>query len=172
MAVNAARPLIVGPSTGPEAPFPLRLEGKVIHGYGRGGKQLGIPTANIPVDEKLNDVEEGVYFGWASLRLQSQAGFKIYPMVMSIGNNPVFGNKEQSAEANILHDFTDDFYGAEMRLLILGFVREMIKYPTMDELIEGINLDRQVARNSLDREAWALREMGKGTLDGSWLVRE
>ena len=39
-------------------------------------------------------------------------------------------------------------------------------------MIEDINLDCNVAQKSLDREAWALQETGKGTLDGSWLVRE
>jgi len=48
-----ARPLIIGPSTGLEAPYPLQMEGKVIHGFGRGSKELGIPTANLPVDDNL-----------------------------------------------------------------------------------------------------------------------
>ncbi len=39
------------------------------------------------------------------------------------------------------------------------------------EFIEDIRVDCEVARKSLDREAGALRETGKGTLDGSWLVR-
>ena len=64
----------IGPTTGPELPFPLRVEGPVIKGFGRGSKELGIPTANIPIDG-LNvggreDVESGVYFGWARLGLK------------------------------------------------------------------------------------------------------
>ncbi|TFK81593.1 hypothetical protein K466DRAFT_501888, partial [Polyporus arcularius HHB13444] len=42
----------------------------------------------------------------------------------------------------------------------------------LEALIEDINIDCDVARNSLGREAWTLRETGKGTLDGRWLVRE
>jgi hypothetical protein len=37
------RPLIVGPDS-PEAPFPIYLKGPVIKGFGRGSKELGIPT--------------------------------------------------------------------------------------------------------------------------------
>lgn len=59
-----ARPLIIGPSTGLEAPYPLQMEGKVISGFGRGSKELGIPTANLPVDDTLTpwiaDFKSGV----------------------------------------------------------------------------------------------------------------
>jgi riboflavin kinase len=172
------------------------MEGK---GFGRGSKQLGIPTANLPVDNNLtpwiSDIESGVYFGWASLHLppshssspktssdvttttttttpEAHSGFSVYPMVMSIGCNPFYGNKVRSVEVHVLHKFEVDFYDAEMRLLITGFIRKEKNYPEVQALIEDINLDCDVARKTLDREAWALRETGKGTLDGSWLVRE
>ncbi|KAI9666083.1 MAG: riboflavin kinase [Bathelium mastoideum] len=68
-----ARPSVVGADSGPEAPFPLRLNGKVIKGFGRGSKELGIPTANIPVEGLSvgghDDVESGVYYGWAGLKM-------------------------------------------------------------------------------------------------------
>ncbi|RXW24822.1 hypothetical protein EST38_g1037 [Candolleomyces aberdarensis] len=197
-ALSTARPLIIGPSTGLEAPYPLQMEGKVISGFGRGSKELGIPTANLPVDDSLTpwiaDIKSGVYFGWASLRLppshpnypttssdttsttttalEAHSGFSIYPMVMSIGYNPFYNNTVRSAEVHVLHEFEADFYGVEMRLLIAGFIREEKDYPKLKALIEDIKVDCDVARKSLDREAWALRETGKGTLDGSWLVRE
>lgn len=47
--------LITGPSTGPQPPFAVRREGRVIHGFGRGSKELGIPTANLPVDNDNDD---------------------------------------------------------------------------------------------------------------------
>ena len=74
-------------------------------------------------------------------------------------------------EAHLLHEFGADFYGVEMRLLVTGFIREEKDYAGVEELIEDIRVDCEVARKSLDREAWALRETGEGTLDGSWLVR-
>ena len=37
------RPDIAGPDV-PEPPFPIILSGKVQHGFGRGGKDLGCPT--------------------------------------------------------------------------------------------------------------------------------
>lgn len=73
---------------------------------------------------------------------------------------------------HILDEFEADFYGVEMRLLIAGFIRKERDYDDLLGLIEDIRLDCDVARKSLDREAWALQETGMGTLDGSWLVRE
>lgn len=41
--INPDRPLLVGPEV-PAEPFPFALQGTVVKGYGRGSKQLGIPT--------------------------------------------------------------------------------------------------------------------------------
>lgn len=73
---------------------------------------------------------------------------------------------------HVLHEFGADFYDIEMRVLIMGFIREERNYPDQQALIDDINLDCDVARRSLEREAWSLRETGNGTLDGSWLVRD
>ncbi|KAG6831543.1 hypothetical protein H0H92_009462 [Tricholoma furcatifolium] len=177
--VKPVRPLIVGPSSGPREPYPLQMEGKVIKGYRRGSKELGIPTANLPVDDNQTPWTSGVYFGWASLRLppaepsnQPATEFSIYPMVMSIGYNPFYGNATRSAEVHLLHDFSGgDFYGVEMRLLIVGFIRPERTYASKQDLIDDIKMDCDVACRSLQREAWSTRETGKGRLDGSWLVR-
>ncbi|KAF2679821.1 riboflavin kinase [Lentithecium fluviatile CBS 122367] len=61
---------IAGPDT-VEPPFPLKLRGPVIKGFGRGSKELGIPTANIPLSGLSvgghEDLESGIYYGYASL---------------------------------------------------------------------------------------------------------
>ncbi|KAH6956762.1 hypothetical protein HG530_002255 [Fusarium avenaceum] len=209
----SSRPSVVGPEAGPEAPYPLHMEGTVISGFGRGSKELGIPTANLPVDEALTpwiaDIPSGVYFGYASLALPTthpehpssnssyttpnsdtedallataapaQSAFHIFPMVMSIGYNPFYKNTVRSAEVHVLHKFTADFYDVTMRLLILGFIREEKDYKSLEALIEDINFDCEVAKNSLAREAWAPtkgRVVGgkdvEGKLDVQWLVRD
>ncbi|KAI2636649.1 hypothetical protein GGS21DRAFT_38353 [Xylaria nigripes] len=188
MAETTPRPRILYPDSGPEAPFPLRMEGTVISGFGRGSKELGIPTANLPVDAAVTpwiaDAQSGVYFGWASLALpsshpdsqaQESTQFLIYPMVMSIGYNPFYKNSVRSAEVHVLHSFHADFYDVPMRLLILGFVREEKDYSGLEALVEDIQIDCDVARQSLAREAWTPAQGvvggSKGFLDGSWLVR-
>jgi len=148
------------------------MSGPVISGFGRGSKELGIPTANLPVDASLTpwitDIPSGVYFGWAALHLDPSHpdypsthklhnGFAVYPMVMSLGYNPFYKNTVRSAEVHILHKFSADFYGRPLRLLITGFVREERDYASLEALVEDILFDCRVARASLARRGWRLK---------------
>lgn len=45
--LNPNRELVVGPEV-PQEPYPLKLTGTVVKGFGRGSKELGIPTGNWP----------------------------------------------------------------------------------------------------------------------------
>ena len=38
----------------------------------------------------------------------------VYKMVMSVGWNPQWQNEKRSMETHILHEFPDDFYGADL----------------------------------------------------------
>ncbi|MCJ1381583.1 riboflavin kinase [Xylographa soralifera] len=73
MPPSTPRPLTTGPPSGPEAPFPLKLSGKVVKGFGRGSAELGIPTANIPIAGLTvgghADLASGVYYGFAGLNV-------------------------------------------------------------------------------------------------------
>lgn len=40
MRPDGPRPTIIGPDSGPEPPFPLRMKGKVVKGFGRGSKEV------------------------------------------------------------------------------------------------------------------------------------
>ncbi|KNC80188.1 hypothetical protein SARC_07449 [Sphaeroforma arctica JP610] len=127
---------------------PLLLAGEVTKGFGRGSKDLGCPTANLPqseVDKIQNSYPTGVYWGWATLDDKEP----VYPMVMSIGYNPFYDNKTKTAEVHILHDFDGDFYGEMLRIAILGFWRGMKNYEGVDALIADIENDKKVAREEL-----------------------
>ncbi|KAF1998482.1 riboflavin kinase [Amniculicola lignicola CBS 123094] len=67
---NGTRDLIAGPEV-PEAPYPIKLRGPVIKGFGRGSKELGIPTANIPLSGLSiggnSSLESGIYYGYCTL---------------------------------------------------------------------------------------------------------
>ncbi|KAJ1747644.1 riboflavin kinase [Coemansia sp. RSA 1821] len=149
MSTLEQRPLIAGGDT-LEAPFPIFIEGKVVEGFGRGGKQLGIPTANLPphVAETL-DVSIGVYYGWAALE-----GDTVRPMVMSLGWNPYFKNEKKSAEVHIIHNYDSDFYGKLLKVAILAYVRPEQDYRSLDDLIKDIKWDIRVAQESLKRPAY------------------
>lgn len=59
-------------------------------------------------------------------------------------------------EVHIMHTFQHDFYGARMNLLICGFIRPEYDYVSKESLIEDINVDIDVAKRSLDREAYLM----------------
>ncbi|KAI9275091.1 hypothetical protein EDC94DRAFT_654505 [Helicostylum pulchrum] len=149
--INPDRPLLVGPET-PSSPYPFALKGTVVKGYGRGSKQLGIPTANLSeeaISTLAAGLDTGVYYGWTQI---GQVGSTVYPMVMSLGWNPYFKNEKRSAEVHVIHEFPQDFYDAPIRVLVLGFIRSEQNYPSLDALITDIKTDVEVAKHSLLRK--------------------
>ncbi|CAL5213438.1 unnamed protein product [Lathyrus oleraceus] len=127
---------------------PWYIGGPVIKGFGRGSKVLGIPTANLSTkdySDLLSEHPAGVYFGWAGLSARG-----IFKMVMSIGWNPYFSNKEKTIEPWLLHEFSEDFYGEELRLVIVGYIRPEENFPSLESLIAKIHEDRRVAERALD----------------------
>ncbi|CAG8697276.1 8059_t:CDS:10 [Acaulospora morrowiae] len=149
---ETSRPLLVGPEN-PAFPYPIKMKGEVIQGFGRGSKELGIPTANLSeaaIEALCKDLNTGIYFGWA----QVGEDHAVYPMVMSLGWNPYYKNEKRSAEVHVIHTFPQDFYGAVLRVIILGYIRPERDYASLDALIQDINTDMQVALNSLDRASY------------------
>ncbi|KAI0676936.1 riboflavin kinase [Trametes maxima] len=160
---RASRPQVVGPEV-PQKPFPIHLSGAVQHGFGRGGKDLGCPTANLP-DESIAPMtsvtETGVYYGYAQVSRErdgnvvlSEEEGQVLPMVMSLGWNPFYKNERMTAEIHIMHRFRSDFYGHPMKAIVLGYIRPELDYTSREALIEDIETDKQVAVRSLARRAY------------------
>lgn len=54
-----------------------------------------------------------------------------------------------------MHDYASDFYGHEMRVLVLGYIRPELDYTSREALIDDIDTDKKVAVASLARSAYA-----------------
>lgn len=124
--------------------LPFFAAGTVVKGFGRGSKELGIPTANFPesVVERLPaSVCTGVYFGYARVDQGP-----IHNMVMSIGWNPFYKNDKKSMETHILHKFDQDFYGSTLRVCMVGFVRPEKNFASLEALVQAIHEDIDAAR--------------------------
>jgi hypothetical protein len=62
---------------------PVRYTGEVTHGFGRGSRQLGFPTANLtPITATIQGLVPGVYAAWAEMD-----GTR-YQAAVSVGWNP------------------------------------------------------------------------------------
>ncbi|RWS27789.1 riboflavin kinase-like protein [Leptotrombidium deliense] len=58
-------------SVGPR--FPFYISGQVVKGFGRGSKQLGIPTANLE-SQVVNDINlnNGIYYGFSQIQVSTR----------------------------------------------------------------------------------------------------
>ena len=140
---------------------PLYLSGKVVKGFQRGSKELGFPTANLDfVSDNAKEIKskltQGVYYGYARV-----GGGEIYPMAMSIGDNPHYGNKEVTVEIHILHPYEKDFYEQTVTGIAVGYIRAMTPFKSLDDLIAAIQNDCDIARNSLAAGTDAYKSFGE-----------
>jgi FAD synthase len=116
------------------------LEGDVVVGFSRGSAKLGVPTANVEMTEenkrKCSKLVPGVYAAIAMLKGE------VYAAAVSIGWNPVFDNEAQTVEAYLLHDFGQaKFYGDNLNLELVSFIRPEALFPSLDNLILAIKCD-------------------------------
>jgi FAD synthase len=125
---------------------PIVISGLVQKGFGRGGKQLGTPTANLDPSALKGDETLGVYMGWA--RLQGH----VYKCVASIGWNPFFKNEKIAVEPHIMHKFTSDFYGEELAICLCGYLRPERDFVSLEALKQAIADDIAQAEVLLDQE--------------------
>ncbi|CAN9513172.1 unnamed protein product [Ophioblennius macclurei] len=128
--------------------LPYFCRGEVIQGFGRGSKELGIPTANFPdsvVDCLPADISTGIYYGWACV-----GNGDLYKMVMSIGWNPYYKNTKKSMETHIIHTFKEDFYGEMLSVVMVGYIRPEKNFSSLEALIAAINGDIEEAKTKLE----------------------
>ncbi|WP_081617545.1 bifunctional riboflavin kinase/FAD synthetase [Amycolatopsis methanolica] len=112
---------------------PHRLEGIVVRGDGR-GHDLGYPTANLSTPRFAAVPADGVYACW--FVRDNQPG-RLLPAAVSVGTNPTFSGRERTVEAFVL-DVDEDFYGQHVALDFVGRLRDMVKFTSIDDLVEQI----------------------------------
>jgi len=149
---------------------PLRLRAEVIHGFGRGSRQLGFPTANMRIRwdaatdateatqlsmeehevlEFAKSAKTGIYcaFGY----VEGVSRHSVHKVAMSMGWNPTFTDvKAKTIEPWILHDFAGDFYGRYLRLLVVGYIRPEVRFESVEELVAEIRADGSFCNKVLD----------------------
>ena len=116
-----------------------QIRGKVVAGRDRGGKLLGIPTANINLHDELCP-KTGIY------AVTVECADVKYRGVANIGYSPTFEDQEFTVEVHIL-DFNDNIYGKKIRVNFIKRIRDEIKFANISELIDQINIDIAAARD-------------------------
>ena len=113
---------------------PYSLTGRVVHGL-KLGRTLGYPTANLQVESPYKLIPKiGVYAVYSII-----GGKKVYGM-LSIGKNPTIEGKGESIEVYFF-DFHADLYGQEIRLYFIDFIRDEVKFDSLEALKEQLKKD-------------------------------
>ncbi|MFJ4965642.1 bifunctional riboflavin kinase/FAD synthetase [Streptomyces sp. NPDC088729] len=107
---------------------PHRVEGIVVRGAQR-GRALGFPTANVETLPHTAIPADGVYAGWL------EADGESMPAAVSVGTNPQFGGTERTVEAYAIDRVGLDLYGLHVAVDFLAYVRGMLKFDTVDDLL-------------------------------------
>lgn len=125
---------------------PFRVQGVVVVGDQR-GRELGYPTANLPVAAQMATPADGVYAGWLT-RLDVPDAPRL-PAAISVGNNPTFGSAQRRVESHVL-DRTDlELYGVEIAVDFVERLRGQVKFTAIEELIDQMAIDVDRTRSVL-----------------------
>jgi riboflavin kinase / FMN adenylyltransferase len=123
------------------------VRGIVARGDGRGGPQLGFPTANVSVPSEVLLPADGIYAGW-----YERPDGAVHPTAISLGRRPTFYVEAQVSllEAHLL-DFDGDLYGEAARVRFVQHLRGEVRFDSVEALVEQIGRDCDEAREVLRR---------------------
>lgn len=118
--------------------YNYEITGIVVHGEAR-GRTIGYPTANIESKDKQYVPAIGVYV------VDIEVSGKCYLGMASIGYNNTFGGKNKTLEVNIF-DYHDEIYGETVTVYFLQYIRGMIKFDSVEDLITQMESDEKKSR--------------------------
>jgi riboflavin kinase/FMN adenylyltransferase len=120
--------------------YPYLLRGFVIEGD-RLGRTIGFPTANIFIEEQDKLIpKNGVYAVYAYIEGERYKG------MMNIGIRPTVSNdKRRTIEVHIF-DFNQDIYGKTVRIELIEYLRNEVKFSGIEALIEQLKKDEIKSR--------------------------
>lgn len=116
------------------------------------GRKLGYPTANLRIDneEKITP-GNGIYAVYAEVEKENPGAIPHIAVfsatasrlkgMMSIGFRPTVDGKKRVVEVN-LFDFNEEIYGRHLRVFVKKYLREEVRFDSLDALVEQIDRDK------------------------------
>ena len=95
----------------------------------------------------------------ASMRCGSAAGAERFDGVASFGRRPTFDNGAPLLEVFVF-DFKGDLYGTTLDVAFIGFIRDELKFDSIDALIRQMDDDSARARAALAAAPDAFPKLG------------
>lgn len=110
------------------------VSGKVIHGN-QIGRTIGFPTANVNLPKDNITPKSGVYI------TKTYVGDKSYPSITNVGTRPTVNCSNSLIETH-LENFCGDIYGLEITVEFYSYLREIKKFPNLEQLKAQLNCDQ------------------------------
>jgi riboflavin kinase/FMN adenylyltransferase len=131
---------------------PYSVIGVVVRGEQR-GRQLGYPTANVPVAATATAVPaDGVYAG--RVRRLDRSDDPWLPAAISVGTNPTFDGTVRTVESYVL-DRTDlELYDVAVEVTFSERLRGMERFDSVEDLVAQMREDVDRARSLLVGPPW------------------
>ena len=114
---------------------PHRLTGPVHRGRGEGAAVLGMPTANVELDEHAALPASGVYAGFVN----AEDGER-WPAAIAVGKPPMFPDARDILEAHLI-GFEGDLYGHTITVEFLERLRDQQRFASVEELVAAMKAD-------------------------------
>lgn len=116
------------------------FSGEVVHGD-KLGRKLGYPTANLKIQNEEKIIPgNGIYAVYASV-LNNSSNPTLLKGMMSIGFRPTVDGKKRVVEVN-LFNFSEEIYGKELRVYVKKYLRQEIKFDSLEALVKQIDQDK------------------------------
>ncbi|MDO3644614.1 bifunctional riboflavin kinase/FAD synthetase [Mucilaginibacter sp. L3T2-6] len=115
--------------------YPFFITGRVVRGD-QIGRTIGYPTANIVISEKYKLIPvDGIFAVKVKIDGESYGGMAY------IGTRPTINGVRRNIEVNIFN-FDREIYNQEIRMEFYNFVRDDMKFDSLDALKEQIRKDK------------------------------
>lgn len=133
------------------------FEGIVVDGN-KLGRTLGYPTANIIIRDEMKLVPaNGIYVAEAEIKkaesnelkaegAKPKAKSQLLQGMMSIGVRPTVDGQNRTIEINIFN-FESDIYGKTLKVFMHKYLRDEVKFNTLDELKTQMQKDKENSLN-------------------------
>jgi riboflavin kinase/FMN adenylyltransferase len=120
------------------------FSGTVVHGD-KLGRKLGYPTANLKVMEEEKIIPgNGIYAVYAELvngHSPITTHHSHFKAMMSIGFRPTVDGSKKVIEVNIFN-FDKDIYDQTVKVYLKKYLREEIKFNSLEDLVKQIDQDK------------------------------
>ncbi len=108
------------------------------------GRTMGFPTVNLKVEQSKYIPRHGVYASNVYISDKGDmdaAEVKEYRGITNIGIRPTIDDGDQITIETFIYNFSEDIYGADIKVEPVAFIRPEKKFDSIDDLTKQIEMD-------------------------------